>query len=142
MVARKRKTLAQDVEAAARLLQRLVRLKAANDSGYALCVTCDNWFHYKEMDGGHFISRNNKAVKLVEENVHPQCKGCNGFKMKDSLTVLRYRNWMVDMYGEDFVKELEQKAYETKKFTREEVQDLVAYFKVEIKYHETRLAGF
>ena len=141
-MAKKRKTLAQDVEAAAKLLQRLVRLKASNDSGYALCVTCDNWYHYKEMDGGHFISRNNKAVKLLEENVHPQCKGCNGFKMKDSLTVLRYRSWMVDMYGEEFVKELEQKAYETKKFTREEVQDLVAYFKAEIKHHENRLAGF
>jgi len=141
MVARKRKTLAQDVEAAAKLLQRLVRLKASNDSGYAVCVTCDNHFHYKEMDGGHFISRNHKSVKLLEENIHPQCKGCNGFKMKDSLTVLKYRNYMVDMYGEDFVKELEQKAYETKKFTREEVADLVTYFKAEIKHHELRICA-
>ena len=139
MVARKRKTLAQDVEAAAKLLQRLTRLKASDDNGYALCVTCDKTFHYKDMDGGHFISRNHKSVKLLEENIHSQCKGCNGFRMKDSLTVLKYRNYMVDMYGEDFVKELEQKAYETKKFTREEVADLVTYFKAEIKHHEGRI---
>ena len=139
--ARKRKTLAQEVEAAAVLLQRLVRLKASDDTGYAVCVTCDSTCHYKEMDGGHFISRNHKSTKLLEENIHPQCKGCNGFRMKDSLTVLRYRNYMVDMYGEDSVKELEQKAYEVKKFTREEVADLVTYFKAEIKRHELRICA-
>ena len=137
--ARKRKTLAQEVEAAAVLLQRLVRLKASDDTGYAVCVTCDSTCHYKEMDGGHFISRNHKSTKLLEENVHPQCKGCNGFKMKDSLTVLRYRNWMVDMYGEKGVNDLESLAYQTKKFTREELADLVADFKEQIKYHEERI---
>jgi len=137
--ARKRKTLAQEVEAAAVLLQRLVRLKASDDTGYAVCVTCDSTCHYKEMDGGHFISRNHKPTKLLEENVHPQCKGCNGFKMKDSLTVLRYRNWMVDMYGEKGVNDLESLAYQTKKFTREELADLVADFKEQIKYHEERI---
>ena len=137
--ARKRKTLAQEVEAAAVLLQRLVRLKASDDTGYAVCVTCDSTCHYKEMDGGHFISRNHKSVKLLEENIHPQCKGCNGFKMKDSLTVLRYRNWMVDMYGEKGVNDLESLAYQTKKFTREEIADLVVDFKEQIKYHEERI---
>ena len=137
--ARKRKTLAQEVEAAAVLLQRLVRLKASDDTGYAVCVTCDSTCHYKEMDGGHFISRNHKSTKLLEENVHPQCKGCNGFKMKDSLAVLRYRNWMVDMYGEKGVNDLESLAYQTKKFTREELADLVADFKQQIKYHEERI---
>ena len=137
--ARKRKTLAQEVEAAAVLLQRLVRLKASDDNGYAVCVTCDKCCHYKEMDGGHFISRNHKSVKLLEKNIHPQCKGCNGFKMKDSLTVLRYRNWMVDMYGEKVVNDLESLAYQTKKFTREELADLAVDFKEQIKYHEERI---
>ena len=138
-MAKKHKTIAQEVEAAARLLQRLTRLKAADDCGYALCVTCDKCCHYKEMDGGHFISRNHTSTKLLEENVHPQCKGCNGFRMKDSLTVLRYRNWMVDMYGEKGVSDLESLAYQAKKFTREELADLVADFKEQIKYHEDRI---
>lgn len=139
MAVRKRKTIAQEVEAAARLLQRLVRLKASNDNGYAVCVTCDNSFHFKDMDGGHFISRNHTSTKLVEENVHPQCKGCNGFRMKDSLTVLKYRGWMVEMYGEKGVQELEDLARQTKKFTRDEVAELVADFKAQIKYHEGRI---
>ena len=139
MAAKKRKTIAKEVDAAAKLLQRLVRMKAADDSGYAQCVTCDNYFHYKTMDGGHFISRNHTATKLLEENIHPQCKGCNGFRMKDSQTVLKYRQWMVEMYGEKGVQELEALSYETKKFTRQEVADLVADFKEQIKYHEGRL---
>ena len=138
---KKRKTIAQEVEAAAKLLQRLVRMKAANDSGYCTCVTCDRQFHYKDMDGGHFISRNHTATKLVVENVHPQCKGCNGFKMKDSLTVLKYRDYMVSMYSEDGVKELERLAWEPKKFTRAEIEGLKAEFREQIKEQEGRLAG-
>ena len=39
MAKRKKSTVAQEVEKAAKLLQRLVRLKASDDNGYCQCVT-------------------------------------------------------------------------------------------------------
>ena len=55
MAKRKPPTISQEVEKAAVLLQRLVRLKAANENGYCTCVTCGvikKW--NDEMQGGHF----------------------------------------------------------------------------------------
>ena len=43
----KRKTIAQEVDKAAVLLQKLVGMKAADDYGYCQCVTCGKVDHYK-----------------------------------------------------------------------------------------------
>jgi len=139
----KKKTIPQEVEAAAVLLQKLVRLKAANELGFAHCVTCGCFKHWKQLQGGHFISRAHLATKLMEENVHPQCVGCNHFGMKfDSMKVLNYRRYMVDMYGEDEVQAMEKLAKKPKKFTRAEVADIAADLKAQIKKQEERLKGY
>lgn len=136
----KRKTIAQEVESAATLLQKLVRLKAADESGYVKCVTCDKIDHWSQMQGGHFISRGSKKWKLVEENIQPQCPGCNGFKMKYGNGEAIYTTYMIDTYGRALVDEMLSTKMEPKKYTRSEVAELVAEFKAQIKYHENRIA--
>ena len=108
-------------EDCARLLQKLVRLKAADKNGYCECVTCGIRKHWKEMQGGHFIERRKTSTLLEETNVHPQCPGCNLYKMKVSSTILAYRRFMVDMYGEEFVNQLEIESSKPKKFTADEL---------------------
>lgn len=136
----KRKTIAQEVDAAATLLQKLVRLKPADDNGYVRCVTCGEWAHWKDMQGGHFISRKSTKWKLVEENVHPQCPGCNGFLMKYGNGKQIYTAWMIDHYGREMVDHMLATCGETKKYTRSEVADIAADFKAQIKHHEARIA--
>jgi len=140
MAKKKIKTVAQQVNAAAVLIQKLVRMKAADDNGYASCVTCKKVDHYTCMDGGHFIPRTRRYLVLFEENIHVQCKGCNRFGMKDTLIVLKYHTHMVDMYGEKRVRAMERLAWRSRKWTREEVAEVVAYAKEQIKYHEGRIA--
>ena len=67
-MATKQKTVAKLREEAAVLLQKLVRMKAADVDGIAQCVTCGKKQHYKEMDGGHFISR--KYTDMDDELTH------------------------------------------------------------------------
>jgi hypothetical protein len=139
---RKPPTIAQEVEKAAVLLQRLVRLKAADENGYCTCVTCGvikKW--NDEMQGGHFFERGRTATKLMVENVHPQCSGCNAFKMKTTGGVLAYRRYMVDMYGEDGLDELEAESRKVKKYSRQEVEDIAADFKEQIKFHLERIGA-
>lgn len=137
---KKQKSIAALANEAADLLQRLVRLKAANSDGYCKCASCGVMHKYNEMDGGHFIERGKLSTKLVEENVHPQCKGCNGFGMKyRPSVVLDYRRYMVGMYGEELVRELEQLSKQPKKFTRYELEELKAEFAKQIKIQEERL---
>lgn len=138
-MAKKPKTLAKLSDECATLLQRLVRLKAADDQGYCKCVTCDKILHFSEMQGGHFVGRRIQATKLMEENIHPQCAGCNCFGMKQTHYVLRYRNYMVDMYGADFVDELESKAWTTHKHDRADLEEMKTYLKQEIIDQENRL---
>ena len=47
---KKQKTVAKLREEAAVLLQKLVRMKAADENGLATCVTCGKRQHYKDMD--------------------------------------------------------------------------------------------
>ena len=141
MAKRKTKTIAKLVDDAAVLLQKLVRMKAADELGYCKCATCDAWKHWKEMQGGHFISRRYTATKLLEENIHSQCYGCNGPRAKDGVVTVEYTNFMTDTYGREFVDELLVAKNATKKYTREEIAQVSAEFKERIKYQEGRLAG-
>lgn len=100
-----KKTLRKQVDDLAVALQRLVRLKAAaheGKNGLIKCVSCPKWGHWKDMQGGHWIERTKQATKVIEEIIHPQCPGCNGFGMKYSTEVREnYRKYMHEMYGED-----------------------------------------
>ena len=133
----KRKTIATLVNEAATLLQKKVRIKAADDSGMCQCVTCKKWGHWKEMQGGHFISRRYTAHKLLEENIHPQCRGCNG-PLMGNLT--NYTLYMVDHYGRDFVDHLESTKGETKKYSRAEITEIIEELKTEVKELERSAA--
>jgi hypothetical protein len=136
--ARKPKTVAKLKQEAATLLQKLVRMKYANDDGFCECVTCGKMGHYKEMDGGHFVSRGHNATLLVEENIHPQCKGCNGPRKGN---IDSYSLFMIDTYGLDAMRELIASKHQPRKFTAIELEDLITDFKQRIKEQEHRLAG-
>jgi hypothetical protein len=133
---KKQKTVAKLREEAAVLLQKLVRMKAADENGLASCVTCGKRQHYKEMDGGHFISRKWTATKLVEENIHPQCKGCNQYA---SGRHDDYSLYMVDTYGIEMVRELNDKKRELCKQNRIELEDIKVELKVRIAEQAVRL---
>jgi len=123
---RKPKTIASLVNDAAMILQRIVRLKAADDNGYARCVTCGKVDHYTNMDGGHWIPRSYTAHKLTEENLACQCKGCNGYGGG------RYHEFtvhMIDMYGREWVDHMIATKADTRKYTRTEIMDKIAQFK-------------
>lgn len=137
MATRKSKTVAKLKQEAATLLQRLVRMKYANCDGFCKCVTCGKMGHYKEMDGGHWISRNS-AHLLTEENIHPQCKGCNRFM---SGCHEQYTLFMIDTYGMEMVRELSDTKRQVVKYSRIDLEDLISEYKLRIKEQEERLAG-
>jgi len=130
------------IEAVAGKLQRLVRLKASDENGYCKCVSCGVVKHYKDgMQGGHFIPRGCSETRLLEENIHPQCAGCNGFGMKYGIASQVYTLYMIDMYGKDFVDYLLgcKRAKRVHKVSRAELEDMLIDFKKQIKEHEKRV---
>ena len=137
MVKRKNKSVAKLVDEAATLLQLLVRLKAANDNGYVSCVVCGVSRHYLDgMQGGHFISRGKLATKLMVENVHPECRGCN---MPGGGHEAGWASYMLETYGKEFIDELHSISRTVKKYTRSEVIEIKKDLSTQIKEHECRV---
>ena len=138
MAKRKTKTIAKLVDEAATDLQLLVRLKAADDNGYVSCVVCGVTKHYLDgMQGGHFISRGKLATKLMVENVHPECRGCN---MPGGGHEAGWSLYMLETYGKDFVEELHNISRGTKKYLRDEIKEITDDFREHIKEQQGRVA--
>lgn len=92
------------------------------------------------MDGGHFIARGKTSTKLIEENINPQCKGCNLRQGKGDTTVfLNYYDYMKDMYGEEFIEELRAKSKEVKKWDRWELEEMYKDIQRQIKEEGERI---
>ena len=138
---KKTKTIGKLTDEAATLLQRLVRLKAADDNGYVSCVTCGVTKRFDDgMQGGHFRPRGKAATKLMEENVHPQCDSCNSFGMKFHGAEAKYTTYMIDMYGREFVDELIELSDQPYKWCRPDIEDLIKDFSAQIAEHEKRIS--
>ncbi len=139
----KKKTLAKVVEECAVALQKVVRMKAAiaeNLDGYVSCVSCGVKRHWKELDAGHYFPRADKSVKLMEENIHPQCKGCNiRMSYGDTKVISAYRRYLIDIYGEEFLNDMEALARKPAKFDRAEIENLTKTLKTQIKQYESQL---
>ncbi|MDE2021308.1 MAG: recombination protein NinG, partial [Patescibacteria group bacterium] len=118
---RRQKTISALSNDVAALIQKLVRVKAADRDGYCRCVTCGKVGHYTEMQGGHFISRAWLATRLMEENIHVQCAGCNG---PGQGNLIAYTMYMEDTYGKPFVLELLRRKHSPTKYRRPDLEDL------------------
>jgi hypothetical protein len=104
---------------------RYIRTKYAVD-GIAPCFTCEKSLPIAEMDCGHFVSRRFKSVRFHEKNTHPQCRYCNRYNegMKD---VYAFR--LIEKYGPDIIRELNQLRLQEKRFTRQELEALISHYK-------------
>lgn len=128
---KKKKSKATIIEEAATLMQKYVRLKAADENGYVSCVTCGITKMWNDgMQGGHFIPRKHIATKLMEENIHPQCSYCNGHLRGN---MIKYTLYMEDMYGREFVEHLESLRQTTTHYTKTEAYELLEDVKQKLK---------
>ena len=125
---------------ALRLFQLLRRLESADDNGYCSCVTCGKACRFNEGDGGHYIPKGDSSFWALEaENVHFQCKYCNGFGMRYGTAASRYTLYMVDRYGRLFVDNMEETKKDIRKISAQGYRDLIADFKERIKFHKSRI---
>ena len=84
--------------------QKLRRMQEATDEGYVRCISCGKVMHWKEAQGGHYISRVVRATEIEPDNVWPQCPQCNGVRGGNPIA---YRYSLARKIGEERVKRLE-----------------------------------
>lgn len=98
-------------------------------NGKVGCYTCPVVKPIKEMQNGHFISRQYLATRWDEDNCRPQCVGCNV-----------YGNGKFLDFEERLIREIGKRQVELKKRKRHEVWKLDrAWYEERIDYYRKEL---
>ena len=90
-----------------------------------VCFTCGIIKSWKEQQNGHYVSRSHNSLRYDERNCHCQCLPCNVFK-HGNMDV--YALKLVEKYGADILKELNNEKRKIKQFSAQELKDLIAKY--------------
>lgn len=113
-----------------------IRLRDSDEFGIGECITCQKKAHYKTMQCGHFVSRKASTLRYSEENCNIQCVGCNVFKYGEQYLYSK----AIDLkYGDGKADELMSRRFETHKFSREELEEIIHDSKEQIKFYLERM---
>lgn len=97
---------------------------------HALCFTCGNKFHFKELQAGHLVDGRYNSILFDEDGVHAQCLQCNYFKSGNKE---KYIPKMIELYGMERVKEIQDRKNIIKRFDRDGLIKLKEYYETEYK---------
>jgi hypothetical protein len=93
------------------------------------CISCGKI--PKKENAGHFYSAGtHTAVRFDERNVHLQCEHCNSYL---SGNLLMYRDNLLIKLGYEEFERLTVEAMLTRKYTREELKEIINTYKLKIK---------
>ena len=93
------------------------------------CISCGK--QPKKANAGHYFSQGGHSnVRFHEDNVHLQCEHCNSYL---SGNLLNYQIGIEKRIGTGRLIVLELIAHDTKKWTIEELKELIATYKDKIK---------
>ena len=93
-----------------------------------ICFTCGIHKHWKEQNAGHYIHKD--CLDFDSVNIHCQCVRCNKFLSGNSGI---YAERLISEYGEDTIAELRTRSEIIKKFTLEELENLILSYKQKLK---------
>ena len=81
------------------------------------------------MDAGHYESRKHNATRYDRRNVFPQCRTCNRFEEGRKY---EFGKFLVEKFGPNIIDELRNLSHEIKRFTVEELDEMIVGWKQEL----------
>ena len=118
-------TVQDYIKIAQQVFNKYIRLRDAGN----LCISCQKK-PLKE-NAGHFYNANNHwNVRFDERNVHLQCEHCNTYL---SGNLIEYRKQLINKIGIEQLTLLELEANKTRKFTIDELKQIINTYKKKIK---------
>lgn len=119
------KTLQDWLKETQTIFNKYVRLR---DMGL-VCISCQQ--PPKKKNAGHYFSSGGHSnVRFDEDNVHLQCEHCNTFL---SGNLLNYQIGIEKRIGAEKLIELQARAHLTKKWTIDELKDLIKEYKTKVR---------
>jgi 5-methylcytosine-specific restriction endonuclease McrA len=112
-----------------RVFSIVIRTSKINAEGVTHCVTCGRVDHWKNMDAGHYVPRQDLATRWDPWNVWPQCKPCNGFRGGEPEKMAA---WIDRVYGAGAAAKLREKAKTPFRLNRAWMESQIDWYKVQI----------
>lgn len=119
-------TIGQLMKEADAVWSEYIRQEYADRNGKVKCFTCPTIDHWKNMHCGHFINRDQNAVRFDFRNTHPQCPECNIVKRGN---IDEYENQIEFTYGKGTAAELKRLARLPFKLDREKLTEIITNYK-------------
>lgn len=118
-------TLSDYVKLAQQVFNKYIRLRDAGN----VCISCNK--KPLKTNAGHFYNANNHwSVRFDERNVHLQCEHCNTYL---SGNLIYYRENLLQKIGIEEFENLSAEAMKTRKFTIEELKEIISTYKKKCK---------
>jgi hypothetical protein len=93
------------------------------------CISCNK--EAKKENAGHYYSQGgHSAVRFNEDNVHLQCEHCNTYL---SGNLLNYQIGIQKRIGGERLIELQSKAHLEKKWSKDELNEIIKIYKNKVK---------
>jgi len=119
-------TLQDYLKIAQQVFNKYIRERDKNHACISCCKSLGNKY-----DAGHFFNANNHwAVRFDERNVYAQCVYCNQHLHGN---LLEYRKNLELYNGIAWLLQLEKDAKKTRKFTKDELKNIIQMYKNKIK---------
>lgn len=118
-------TLSDYLKLTQQVFNKYIRLRDKNQ----LCISCQK--PPKKQNAGHYFSSGGHSnVRFDEDNVHLQCEHCNTYL---SGNLLMYNHNLLYKIGSDKFIALHEKANITKRWSIEELKEIIKTYKQKIK---------
>ena len=118
-------TLSDYLKITQQVVNKYIRLR---DEGLN-CISCDK--PPLKKNAGHYYSQGgHSAIRFDEDNIHLQCEHCNTFL---SGNLLNYQIGIEKRIGGEKLMQLQAKAHDIKKWTKEELKEIIEIYKKKIK---------
>lgn len=134
----KRKAIKQLRESDLATLKRLAETvvnKYIRERDGKVCISCGYKGNSRQFHAGHYLPKgNNSFLRYNEDNIHSQCSICNNHL---SGNLAMYRINLIEKIGTEKVEWLESQRGVTKKWTIEELKEIIKTNKIKAKEIET-----
>ena len=119
------KTNQEWLKEAQTIFNKFIRLR---DQGLN-CISCDKP-PLKKNAGHYFSSGGHSNIRFDEDNVHLQCEHCNTFL---SGNLLNYQIGIQKRIGAQKLLELQERAHVAKKWSVDELKEIIKTYKTKLK---------
>lgn len=116
------------------VFSRLVRMSAADKSGFCECYTCGRRLHWSMQQCGHFVPRANTQTRWDLRNARVQDKYCNE-NLRGNLEVFEQK---LEEEHKGLANQLREIAREPYKHTRDELKQILFDLRARLKLVENK----